>query len=252
MRPWIEEFFAGKLRMRCSVVTNTENGATIIIDGGDEPERIISWIENWEGIGPDNSNGPTSRESAEEEGIPERHVVAFTNTHAHFDHSGMIPELLKKWDVPFWLHEGDHHLQSTARESAARWGFVIPEPAVPTHDWKDDSDYDFEGIKVSAIHTPGHSLGSVCLIIPDEQGPSHAFVGDVLFAGGVGRTDLPNSGGSWPLLESSIKDKLFKLPDDTIVYPGHGPKTTIGREKKSNPFVGELSETFTSVRGRFL
>ena len=238
--------------MRCSVVTNTDNGATIIVDGGDEPERLIAWIENWEGIGPDNSNGPTSKESAEKEGIPERYVVAFTNTHAHFDHSGMIPELLKKWDVPFWLHEGDHHLQSTVRESAARWGFTVPEPAVPTHVWEDGSEYEFGGIKVSAIHTPGHSLGSVCLIIPDAQGPSHAFVGDVLFAGGVGRTDLPNSGGSWPLLESSIKDKLFKLPDDTIVYPGHGPKTTIGREKKSNPFVGELSETFTSVRGRFL
>ena len=252
VRPWIEEFFVGKLQMRCSVVTNTENGSTIIIDGGDEPERIISWIEDWEGIGPDYSNGPMSKQMAIEQGIPKRNVIAFTNTHAHFDHTGMIPELLKKWDVPFWLHEGDHHLQSTAQESAARWGFTIPEPALPTDVWKDGQKYNFEGIEIDVIHTPGHSLGSVCLIIPDEEEPPHAFVGDVLFAGGVGRTDLPNSGGSWTLLENSIKEKLFKLPDNTIVYPGHGPKTTIGQEKTSNPFVGELAQTFTNVRGRYI
>ena len=252
MRPWIEEYFVGPLQMRCSVVTNPENGATIIIDGGDEPERLISWIDDWEGLGPDDSNGPVSHNQSEQDGLPKRHVVAYTNTHAHFDHSGMIPELLKHWKVPFWLHEGDHHLQSTAQKSASRWGFTVPPPATPTDEWQDGQTYDFSGITIEARHAPGHSLGSVCLIIPDDSGPSHAFVGDVLFAGGVGRTDLPDSGGSWPLLKRSIEEKLFTLPDDTIVYPGHVPKTTIGTEKVSNPFVGELAQSFTNVRGRYL
>jgi glyoxylase-like metal-dependent hydrolase (beta-lactamase superfamily II) len=252
MKPWIEEFFVGKLEMRCSIVCNPENGATIIIDGGEEPQRLIDWVENWQGLGPDESNGPSSQDEAEERGFPKRRIIAYTNTHAHFDHSGMIPELKKRWDVPFWLHQGDHHLQSCVQESAARWRFTVPEPAVPTDVWQDGEIYDFEGIKVEARHTPGHSLGSVCLIIPDEGGASHAFVGDVLFAGGVGRTDLPNSGGSWPLLKQSIEQKLFTLEDDTIVYPGHGPKTTIGIEKKSNPYVGELSKTFTNVTGRYM
>ena len=236
MKLWIEEFFVGPLQTRCSVVTNSKNGATIIIDGGDEPERLVNWIENWRGLGPDASNGPSNKVESEHLGFAKRRVIAFVNTHAHFDHSGQIPELMKTWDVPFYLHQGDNHLQASAQQSAARWGFSVPSPAVPSDELIHSETYDFEGLIVEVRHSPGHSLGSVCLIMTDDK-VKHAFVGDVLFAGGVGRTDLPNSGGSWPLLKKSIEEQLLTLPDDTIVYPGHGPTTTIGHERHTNPYL---------------
>ena len=236
MKIWVEEFLVGPLQMRCSIVTRCDNGATIVIDGGDEPERLINWVENWDGLGPDDSSGPTNLAESEEQGFAKRRVVAFVNTHAHFDHSGQIPVLMRTWDVPFWLHKGDHELQAFVRQSAARWGFSVPEPALPTDLLEHGVTYDFDGLAVEVRHSPGHSLGSVCLIIEGEE-VKHAFVGDVLFAGGVGRTDLPNSGGSWPLLKKSIEEQLLTLPDNTIVYPGHGPTTTIGREKQTNPYL---------------
>ncbi len=84
MKIWVEEFLVGPLQMRCSIVTRCDNGATIVIDGGDEPERLINWVENWDGLGPDDSNGPTNLAESEEQGFAKRRVVAFVNTHAHF------------------------------------------------------------------------------------------------------------------------------------------------------------------------
>ena len=225
----IEGFFVGPLQMRCSIVCCKRTAATVIIDGGDEAARLIEWI--------DSINGE---------------VVALLNTHAHFDHSGAIPELLEKYDVEWYLHEGDHHLQSTARISAAAWGLAVPEPAIPTKTFEHGDELVFGDLCFEVRHAPGHSLGSVCLILRTNEGEAdHAFVGDVLFAGGVGRTDLPDSGGSWPLLKQSIEEQLFTLADDTIVYPGHGPLTTIGEEKQSNPFVGKAAMD-VRIRGSYL
>ena len=105
--PWVECFFVGALQMRCSVVTDRETGDTVIIDGGSEPQRLVDWIDRFEGRGPDWSNGPSTTEEAALEGIPNRKVVALVNTHAHFDHSGHIPDLLLHYPVKWYLHEDD-------------------------------------------------------------------------------------------------------------------------------------------------
>ena len=226
--PNIEHFFVTALQQRCSVVTNPLNGATVIIDGGGEPERIIDWIEHQYGSGPDFEINAFNGE---------KRVVALLNTHAHFDHSGHIPDLKEKYQVPWHLHGDDAFLQSKAQISARRWGFDIPEPAIADIEWKHDEEYEFEGMKFQIIHTPGHTLGGCCLLLHVDDGPDHLFSGDTLFQGSVGRTDLPDSGGDMDLLIRMIKERLWILDDDTIVHPGHGPLTTIGHEKTTNPFV---------------
>ena len=226
--PNIEHFFVTALQQKCSVVTNPLNGATVIIDGGGEPERIIDWIEHQSGSGPDFEINAFNGE---------KRVVALLNTHAHFDHSGHIPDLKEKYQVPWYLHADDAFLQSKAQISARRWGFDIPEPAIADIEWKHDEEYEFEGLKFQIIHTPGHTLGGCCLLLHVDDGPNHLFAGDTLFQGSVGRTDLPDSGGDMDLLIRMIKERLWILNDDTIVHPGHGPLTTIGHEKTTNPFV---------------
>jgi len=114
----------------------------------------------------------------------------------------------------------------------------VPEPAVATKIMEHGNRLECGDLSFEIRHSPGHSLGSVCLIL-NNCDINHAFVGDVLFAGGVGRTDIPNSGGNWPLLKQSIEEQLFTLDDETIVYPGHGPLTTIGEEKRNNPFLND-------------
>ena len=216
------------LQQRCSVVTDPEDGTCVIIDGGGEAERIISWLDNGEGSGPDATIG-------EYQG--ERNVVALLNTHAHFDHSGHIPYLLERYDVKWHLHADDAFLQSTVQSAANRWGFMVPEPAIADIEWKHGDLFSFNNLNFEIIHTPGHTLGGCCLKLEVEDGSDHLFVGDTLFEGSVGRTDLPDSGGDMDLLLRMIKERLWPLEEDTVVHPGHGPLTTIGHEKETNPYV---------------
>lgn len=235
--PWIEHFFVGPLQMRCSVVTDVQTGDTIIIDGGDEPERIIAWIERFEGVGPDWTTGPqTSIEAAK---YPPRRVLALVNTHAHFDHSGCIPFLKQHFQVAWYLHPDDTFLQTLAKTSGRRYGLELPEPAVADCDFEAGKTYAFGSIELRVLHTPGHTLGGCCLVVPVCDGPDHVFVGDTLFAGSVGRTDIANSGGDFDMLARSIHTQLWPLDSDTVVHPGHGPLTTIGHERRTNPFVGD-------------
>ena len=240
--PWIESFIVGDLEMRCSVITDLATGDTIIIDGGSEPERIISWIENFEGIGPNWSNGPISTEEMSKFDFDKREVIALVNTHAHYDHSGHIPDFLEQYPVSWYLHKDDFFLQTLAKKSAARRGILVPEPAVADKELFDEQLLSLGSIELKIFHTPGHSLGSCSLLLEVNQQPDHIFVGDVLFAGSVGRTDIPNSGGDFKVLSHSVKSKLWPLDSETIVHPGHGPMTTIGIEKTTNPFVGLPSE----------
>ena len=120
---WIESFVVGALAMRCSIVTDLGSGDTIIIDGGAEADRIISWIDDFSGSGPDWSNGPRDQQALESLGISERNIVALVNTHAPFDHSGEIPILLARYPVRWYLHADDFHLQTRVQASGRRWGF---------------------------------------------------------------------------------------------------------------------------------
>ena len=237
--PWIEHFFVGPLQMRCSVVTDRTSGDTIIIDGGDEPQRIIEWIDGYRGPGPNWTTGPENAEAAHELGLPGRKVVALVNTHAHFDHSGFIPELRDHYQVDWYLHPDDNFLQTLAQASGRRYGLTLPEPAVADRAFEADETYTFGSIELKILHTPGHTLGGWCLRLSVEGGPDHVFVGDTLFAGSVGRTDIANSGGDFDLLARSIHTQLWPLDESTVVHPGHGPLTTIGHEKRTNPFVGD-------------
>jgi glyoxylase-like metal-dependent hydrolase (beta-lactamase superfamily II) len=226
--PLIEHFIVTALQQRCSVVTDPEDGTCVIIDGGGEAERIISWLDQHEGSGPDAIIGDYQGE---------RNVVALLNTHAHFDHSGHIPYLLARYEVKWHLHADDAFLQSTAQSAASRWGFTVPEPARADIEWKHEDIFSFNNLSFEIIHTPGHTLGGCCLKLTVEDGADHLFVGDTLFQGSIGRTDLPDSGGDMDLLLTMIRERLWPLPEDTIVHPGHGPLTTIGHEKETNPYV---------------
>ena len=227
--PCISHFIVTALQQRCSVVTNTDNGETVIIDGGGDSQRIIQWIDS--GIGePDSHIG-------EYDG--ERKVVALINTHAHFDHSGHIPYFKEHYQLEWWLHEADFFLQTLAQQSAKRWGFDIPEPAIAENTWNHGETHEFANMSFEIIHTPGHTLGGCCLRLSVGDGPDHLFAGDTLYQGSIGRTDLPHSGGDMDLLLRMIRERLWPLSDDTIVHPGHGPMTTIGDEKKYNPFLSD-------------
>ena len=183
--PWIDHFFVGPLQMRCSVVTDPATGDTIIIDGGDESQRIIDWVDGFAGPGPNWTTGPENASIAQERGLPERRVVALVNTHAHFDHSGFIPLLREHYDVDWYLHPDDDFLQTLAQASGRRYGLSLPEPAVADCAFEAGKTYAFGSIDLRVLHTPGHTLGGCCLLIQVENGPDHVFVGDTLFAGSV-------------------------------------------------------------------
>ena len=165
--------------------------------------------------------------------------MALVNTHAHFDHSGFIPVLREHYGVEWYLHPDDDFLQTLAQASGRRYGLSLPEPAEADCAFEAGKTYAFGTLELSVLHTPGHTLGGCCLLVPVENGPDHVFVGDTLFAGSVGRTDIANSGGDFDLLARSIHTQLWPLDEDTVVHPGHGPLTTIGHEKRTNPFVGD-------------
>jgi glyoxylase-like metal-dependent hydrolase (beta-lactamase superfamily II) len=153
-------------------------------------------------------------------------------THAHVDHILMVKPYKDSTGAPVWLHADDRLLYEFGAQQAE--GLGLPWPgSVPVDHWMaEGEDVGLPGIEVRAIHTPGHSPGSVTFVTP-----AGLVSGDVLFRESVGRVDLP--GGDWDTLVRSIRGRLFPFPRETVVYPGHGPTTTVGHEMKLNPFVGE-------------
>lgn len=163
-------------------------------------------------------------------------------THAHVDHVSGVAAAKRAFDVPVYLHRDDLPLYEHAVQQARMFGFEI-EPPPPADAFYDGQPIRVGDYEVRVRHTPGHCPGGVCLEIQGsgvgDRGSvgTHLFVGDTLFAGSIGRTDLP--GGNYEVLMRSITEVLFPLGDEAIVHPGHGPDTTIGRERTTNPFVLE-------------
>lgn len=158
--------------------------------------------------------------------------VALVNTHCHIDHILGVDYLKEHYSIPFKIHEADKPLLLHAAQQALFYGLEyegLPE-ADEFLEEGDMLDAGMAGFKI--FHVPGHSPGSIVLV---SETSSHVFVGDVLFQGSIGRTDLP--GGDYDTLISGIKEKLMTLPPETVVFPGHGPQTTIGLEKENNPFL---------------
>lgn len=207
----VQTLVVGPLQTNCYLVTDRAGGSAAIIDPGGNEKRII----------------------AAAAGFDVRYVI---NTHAHFDHIAGNRKLLRAWAAQqpppqLVAHEKELPLLA-ANGGASLFGFSIPASPMPDLLVADGDELAVGALKFQVLHTPGHSPGGISLYCASE---GIVFVGDVLFQRGVGRYDLP--GGSWPVLEKSIRQRLFTLPGGTVVYPGHGPSTTIGEEQQDNPFL---------------
>lgn len=185
----------------------------IVIDPGFDPDAIIDYLTS-------HSLSP----------------AALLCTHGHSDHIAGNAALKQRWpNCPLAIGREDApKLINPELNFSAAFGFALTSPPAD-RTLCEGERFSAAGIELDVFETPGHSIGHIVLLCKQTQ-PWRVFGGDVLFAGSVGRTDLP--GCSFETLRAAIHDKLFTLPDDTIIYPGHGPHTTVGREKRSNPFVG--------------
>ena len=203
----------GMLACNCSVLGDEETREAIVIDPGDEVERV--------------------QEILQRHGLRARLIVA---THAHIDHVGGIEALKRATGAAVLMNERDLPLYQNLALQAA-WLGVAPPAAVEVDQFLKDGDrLSCGGHSIEVLHTPGHSPGSLCLHLPGET--STIFSGDTLFQASIGRTDL--WGGSFDEIIRSIKNTLLQFPDATRVFPGHGPATTIGDERESNPFLQNL------------
>lgn len=204
----VQRMVVGPIQANCFIIGDETTKKAAIIDPGDEGDAILAAVEKL--------------------GLDIEYIIA---THGHFDHNAGVPAIKEKMpDVPFLLHEEDIFFVRDSKASARKWGITIDQVPDPDRFIKEGETIEVGNIKLKVIHTPGHSPGGVSLLC--DEG---IFVGDTLFQGSIGRTDF--RAGSMPELKSSIREKLYTLPDDTIVYTGHGPETTIGEEKKYNMFV---------------
>jgi len=185
----------------------------VIIDPGDEVDLLLEVV---------NRNS-----------IDIRHILL---THAHVDHVAGAARATAALGAPIYLHRDDLPLYQSVGQQAAMFGLRVQPPPPIDRFYGEQPAIEFGHYSVEVLHTPGHTPGGVCLLVGlTGQLAKTVFVGDTLFAGSVGRTDLP--GGNHDTLIGSIRGVLFKLSDDVEVYSGHGPKTMIGQERRTNPFL---------------
>lgn len=199
----------GVLQCNCSILGDETSGEAIVVDPGDDIPRILS--------------------------ILTRHKLTVKQiliTHAHIDHIAGAARLKAVTGAPILYNQLDLPLVKMMDVQAGWIGAPTPEVHPPDDTLQDGRVIAIVGLSGSILHTPGHTQGSVCFYLPEK---SLLLAGDTLFAGSVGRTDLP--GGDGRTLIRSIHDKLLVLPDSTLVVPGHGPNTSIGKERQSNPFL---------------
>lgn len=203
----IEKLAVGPLMANCFILGCEKTKEAAVIDPGDETDRILL--------------------SLAELRLTVKYII---NTHGHFDHVGGNKEMKDATGADILINSLDAPMLSQLSAAAASFGLATDNSPPPDQTLKDGDTIFFGTITLKVIHTPGHSQGGIALFTD-----GNLFVGDTLFAGSIGRSDLP--GGDLHTLISSIKNKLFVLDDDVKVFPGHGPETTIGQEKRTNPFV---------------
>lgn len=203
-------FEVGPLSCNCYIVGDPQTREAIVVDPGGDAAILAEALQK-----------------------RDLRVTAIVATHAHFDHLVAAESLRELTGAPFYMHDADKPLLDWYEDSARMFlGVEIgPPPSIDTA--ADEGDRLTAGaVGLDVVHTPGHSPGSISLVAPGV-----VFSGDALFAGSIGRSDLP--GGDARTLVGAVKDKLLTLDDDVAVHPGHGPSTTVGEERRSNPFVGE-------------
>jgi len=209
----------GWLQCNCSIIGDPQTREALVLDPGDEVEKI-------------------------QEILTRHHltVKAIVSTHAHIDHVGGLKKLHDLTGAPVMMHRDDLQLYQALDTQAAWIGVRAPALSEVHQLLKEGDSVHWGPFEAHVMHTPGHTPGSVCLYLPREAGKvalkvPHLFAGDTLFAGSIGRTDL--WGGSFEKIMGSLRGKVLALPDETLVYPGHGVATTIGAERESNPFLLE-------------
>lgn len=197
----------GALETNCYLVYCPETLECAVVDPGADPEKIIQRIAGLE-LKP----------------------VILINTHGHVDHVGANKDIKEKYDIPLCIHSLDSKMLGNILASAMGLFLGAKKSPKPDRFLEEGESVPVGHYYLKIMHTPGHSPGSISL-----SGDGFLLSGDLLFCGGVGRTDLP--GGSWRVLEDSIRSRIYVLPDDTVVLPGHGPWTSVGQEKVANPFI---------------
>ncbi len=205
----LEIFPVGPLQCNCTILADEESREAIVIDPGDEVSRIHRRLTTL--------------------GLTLKQILV---THAHIDHVGGAQKLKKLTGAPIFLNEDDLPQLEIMAEQAAWIGVDTPETAPPDESLNDGSSVGLANYPAQVLHTPGHTQGSICLHFAPLK---MVLAGDTLFAGGIGRTDLP--GGDSEQIVHSIQARLLTLPNETRVIPGHGPATTIGTERRANPFL---------------
>jgi hydroxyacylglutathione hydrolase len=222
----IAGFPAGSWAANCYVAATAPGSECVVVDPGQDAAQGVADIVREHRLKP----------------------VAVLLTHGHIDHMWSVTPVAGTYDATAWIHPSDRHLLADpmagiSRETAAmllggRYEFVEPDDVA---ELGDGQVLDVAGLQVTVDHTPGHTQGSVTFRTPyDLEGVSEVmFSGDLLFAGSIGRTDLP--GGDHPTMLATLRDKVLTLPDDIVVLPGHGDQTTVGRERATNPFLLDVA-----------
>jgi hydroxyacylglutathione hydrolase len=205
----LETFPVGPLQCNCTILADEETREAIVVDPGDEISRIHSRLTSL--------------------GLTLKQILI---THAHIDHVGGALKLKALTGAPIYLNEADLPLLQMMSAQAAWLGIETPETAPPDEALTDGRRVGLENYPAQVIHTPGHTQGSICLHFAPLK---MVLAGDTLFAGSIGRTDLP--GGNHAQIIESINSRLLNLPNEITVVPGHGPATTIGVERQTNPFL---------------
>lgn len=199
----------GDYQTNCYILFEKDGEEAIVIDPGFEPEKILNLLNN--------------------QHLSPRYIVV---THGHGDHIGAIPDIKKAFpQAQVLIHPLDQYRLGDPRSSLLHmmgsWATMSADRSI-----EENESISLGNIHLKVMHTPGHTEGGICLL-----GDGCVFAGDTLFEGSVGRTDLP--GGDYNALEKSVREKLYSLPDETVVFPGHGPQTTIGAEKRYNDCFSE-------------